>query len=281
MTHQPSQDQDLRTALEPFADLISTIEKEAADSRIFTIAGFGPSRKAITVGHIRRAHAALTPAQAPDKAGEREGVSRDREQRALTILRRMCADERLVLEQCEQETAFWKSALRMADEDLAPQPNGTEASRGVIPAGWKLVPEEPTEAMLDAYWHQAGESREMRARCHDTAFGRYRAMIAATPTPPLSPDSTGPAETIPQHWKVIEETGASVAAAVVRRLTPIIEEEIDRYWPEGAAALTPPLTSYSTGPAGDEYRVGRKVRRNVYRGDQHQPRARPSGLLRC
>lgn len=46
-------------------------------------------------------------------------------------------------------------------------------------AGEVVVPAEPTEAMLDAVWHQTGESTEMRSRVH-ASFRRYwSAMIAA------------------------------------------------------------------------------------------------------
>jgi len=47
--------------------------------------------------------------------------------------------------------------------------------------GWKLVPIEPTEAMLDASWKLTGESKEMRARVHDRYKRHYQAMLAATP----------------------------------------------------------------------------------------------------
>lgn len=50
-----------------------------------------------------------------------------------------------------------------------------------IPQGFKLVPIEPTEEMLDAYWHRAGESKEMRPRTHHSAKSYYNAMINAAP----------------------------------------------------------------------------------------------------
>jgi hypothetical protein len=49
----------------------------------------------------------------------------------------------------------------------------------VEPDGWQLVPVEPTEAMLDAYWTQTGESKEMRSRTHAYMRRYYRAMLAA------------------------------------------------------------------------------------------------------
>lgn len=42
-----------------------------------------------------------------------------------------------------------------------------------------MVPVEPTEAILDAFWHQAGESKEMRSRVHARARHYWRAMIEA------------------------------------------------------------------------------------------------------
>lgn len=53
-------------------------------------------------------------------------------------------------------------------------------SRGE-PVAWKLVPVELTEAMLDAYWAQTGESREMRSRTHAYMRRYWSAMLAAAP----------------------------------------------------------------------------------------------------
>lgn len=52
--------------------------------------------------------------------------------------------------------------------------------------GWVLVPVEPTEAMLDVYWHQAGESKEMRTRTHHHARNKYAELLAAAPVAPMS-----------------------------------------------------------------------------------------------
>lgn len=38
---------------------------------------------------------------------------------------------------------------------------------------------EPTEEMLDAFWNQTGESREMRSRVHSRARRYHEAMIDA------------------------------------------------------------------------------------------------------
>ena len=44
---------------------------------------------------------------------------------------------------------------------------------------------EPTEEILDAYWHRSGESSEMRSRVHDRARCYYAGMRLASP---LNPD---------------------------------------------------------------------------------------------
>lgn len=52
-----------------------------------------------------------------------------------------------------------------------------------IPEGWKLVPVEPTQAMVEAAFDALPNSPfEGRIRTH------YRAMLAAAPTPPAQKD---------------------------------------------------------------------------------------------
>lgn len=48
-------------------------------------------------------------------------------------------------------------------------------------ARWQLVPTQPTEEMLDAYWGQTGESEAMRSRVHARAKILYHVMLAAAP----------------------------------------------------------------------------------------------------
>jgi len=50
------------------------------------------------------------------------------------------------------------------------------------PAGWVLVPVEPTEAMLTAAYDAAAE---WGVHLHDSGLSVYRSMLAATPTPPI------------------------------------------------------------------------------------------------
>lgn len=49
---------------------------------------------------------------------------------------------------------------------------------------WVLVPVEPSEQMLDASWHQAGESRQMRERYHHRIKRHYDVMLSAAPPIP-------------------------------------------------------------------------------------------------
>lgn len=93
----------------------------------------------------------------------------------------------------------WKDSDTWEEADLyLPGDVDTDALKNIIveplfaappatPAGWKLVPIEPTVAMLDAYWNRAGESKEMRPRTHHSAKAYYAAMLAAAPTPENQP----------------------------------------------------------------------------------------------
>ena len=60
--------------------------------------------------------------------------------------------------------------------------NHIEQHLGMVPAGWKLVPVEATEAMLPDAWrmvrHCGGQGVD-----HDCLRAIYRAMIAATKEP--------------------------------------------------------------------------------------------------
>lgn len=53
------------------------------------------------------------------------------------------------------------------------------SASAALKGGMVLVPREPTEAMLDAYWHQTGESREMRERTHAYMRRYWEAMLTA------------------------------------------------------------------------------------------------------
>jgi hypothetical protein len=108
-----------------------------------------------------------------------------------------CQNEYRLIARCATGELWVKQAVAIAKainfvRALAPKPTGTEAGRGVsaVPAGWKLVPAEPTEAMLWAGMDadQAFLPSEKGALT-DHAETMWAAMLAATPTPP-TPDST-------------------------------------------------------------------------------------------
>lgn len=55
-----------------------------------------------------------------------------------------------------------------------------EKQTGGVPAGWKLVPLEPTQAMVDAAWKFAGGKHVTDA---PDPYYAYRTMLAAAPSP--------------------------------------------------------------------------------------------------
>ena len=66
-----------------------------------------------------------------------------------------------------------------------------EASPASAPEGWKIVPVEPTGEMVDAGIRSLGTA------------DKFRAMLAAAPTPPVSEDRWLPIETAPKDEFVL------------------------------------------------------------------------------
>ena len=74
-----------------------------------------------------------------------------------------------------------------------------------IPEGWVLVPKEPTPAMIDAAWRvvttvppdmrMAVLLSSPRNAHHVKMLNRWRAMVAAAPTPPGSGSQLADAST--------------------------------------------------------------------------------------
>lgn len=85
--------------------------------------------------------------------------------------------EQEMIARLRKGTVTWAELKQAADIIEGLQ----EASR--TPEGMVMVPREPTEAMLDAYWTQTGESKEMRARVHAYMRRYWTAMLSAAPTP--------------------------------------------------------------------------------------------------
>lgn len=68
--------------------------------------------------------------------------------------------------------------LKMRDESVLPSEVDEDERRGSAIAILDLM-REPTDAMLDAYWRQTGESKEMRSRTHAYMRRYFSAMINA------------------------------------------------------------------------------------------------------
>jgi hypothetical protein len=146
---------------------------------------------------------ALTPAQAPDKAGEREGVA--------DTVRETCADLAGMKWPKGSDDVVGRAIRLITDlAAIAPQPNGTEASRGVgaedeaekyAEESYQLGKRDGYEEGVQAVAWAVGLDGEYRCSPDpDRHVPDPATMIeriaehfqAATPTPPLSPDSTGP-----------------------------------------------------------------------------------------
>jgi hypothetical protein len=83
-------------------------------------------------------------------------------------------------------------------------------------AEWQLVPKEPTDEMLDTYWHYTGESKEMRARTHTSARRFWSEMLSASPTP-ASPERLALAERLDEIAAYIRSRHLSVDAADIQK----------------------------------------------------------------
>jgi hypothetical protein len=134
----------------------------------------------------------ITPAQAPDKAAEREGVDKkrliDAIDSAIDSLRFYHADG--------IADALDVAADNYLNAALAPKPTGTEAGRGV---GVEAPSSQAMRAAveLEILYVVGGVTTQALGRLIDQA-------IAATPTPP-TPDSTAPAGALRQVRKQASE----------------------------------------------------------------------------
>jgi hypothetical protein len=82
------------------------------------------------------------------------------------------------------DDGFAEEFLALDDAKAAAQADYERRIRSALdlsPAcgDYVVVPREPTEEMLDAYWHQTGESAEMRQRTKSYARRYYIAMLNA------------------------------------------------------------------------------------------------------
>lgn len=87
----------------------------------------------------------------------------------------------------------YRNGLARDSRDVDSDPEGLlirnreEPLRPAVPSGWKLVPDQPTHAMLEA-----GEFRGLTANHFDRAHKIYSAMLEAAPTPPADGEAQCP-----------------------------------------------------------------------------------------
>jgi hypothetical protein len=77
---------------------------------------------------------------------------------------------------------------------------------------WKLVPVEPTEAMIDAYFDRC---RDFGFTAHINATAAYITMLAASPTPPVSSNEAALVEALKPFERVNPhktEAGLTIAS---------------------------------------------------------------------
>lgn len=134
------------------------------------------------------------PHEAQDEALRR--IARDTATTIVETLFNYKGDDEDVTAVIRQDVAFAAERIEEAIEA------GAEWQRAQAPAGWQLVPEEPTTAMYKAALEFALAHMKEHGVDHlspfedypplrGTTFGMYRAMLAASPPPPVSAPSTG------------------------------------------------------------------------------------------
>jgi hypothetical protein len=202
----------------------------------------------------RIARDALTPAQAPGKAGEREGVeddARDAQYKAEQAEEAEC-DALFRAETAEAEITRLQAIIAA----LTPQPAGTEASRGVGAEDWRTKAADEVEgiaglwegdgrsyAMTIAAILRAEEPNELPPANDETkrvvarAWGRFQRGVAARKTDANQDTHRRFMEPLADWARSLD--GRPVSTADLARLVTIC-----------AATPTPPLSPDSTGPAG-------------------------------
>lgn len=82
----------------------------------------------------------------------------------------------------------------LLEQHVAPALSRLASVSSARAEGFVVVPREPTEAMLDAYWRQTGESTEMRTRTHAYMRRYWSAMLAVFPEPVPATNQAGEVE---------------------------------------------------------------------------------------
>lgn len=176
----------------------------------------------------------------------------------------LCADR----EDAEQEMQRSNGLYPHLGPYRAVQLVEVAAQQGAVPDGWKLVPIEPTDAMLVAgfgYWLNVTGSPKQR----DTAAAEWAGLLAAAPNPPA------PERPVP---KTEPELLAALRKAVDR-----LTNRLDEKYTEARAALGPDKASgMFHNLAGSIYSVRDVLsvieRRSAEAQDQ-PPRAEPGDVV--
>jgi len=163
------------------AERVAAWDGATLETRLRSYPAAPPGSDAMSCGYVsalmtEAADALASPAHSPDKAVARDGVAEAFEDAALA------RDEAGYSGTPASCIRFLSAELDRLEKALAPKPTGTEAGRGVIPAGWKLVPSKLTYAMADDLFRTTWPVPNIAA-----AQALWDAMLAATPTPPVSP----------------------------------------------------------------------------------------------
>lgn len=131
------------------------------------------------------------------------------------------------------------AARACAESHAASPPPAVEPV--ALPEGWKLVPVEPTDAMIDAgdEINEAGAAWSGYAEIPASAEKHYRAMLAAAPTPPASTDLREVNERLEaeraEQWRLRREMEASrdmerALAATLSAENAALKERLERAW---------------------------------------------------
>ena len=103
-----------------------------------------------------------------------------------------------------------------SDNDLQCENSHFITTSSSVPFGYKLVPVEPTQEMLDAYIHMQGRFSSARSD--------WAAMLAAAPQPPVVGQSDN--DTVPVPRSLL---GAACAAISRKQDAPKVLEQLRRY----------------------------------------------------
>jgi hypothetical protein len=119
----------------------------------------------------------------------------------------MSASERALMSASERDSRWLRAraALEAAEAARVVVANGSE-----IPNGWKLVPTEPTNAMMLAFFDAARLWQDEIGENEDV----YRAMLAASPAAPVPAEGEGWRDILRAH----QDTAHGFLRAAARKV---------------------------------------------------------------